>query len=111
MFVSQNYALVQPSRCPLSKPSHYQAKSSKNVQFTFNSPRHKARKHKLRRCRFRAVISAMFNYRCCLSIKQVRKRGKYKMVALVAVMRKLICILNTMVKNNQEWNPNLIKIA
>jgi len=33
------------------------------------------------------------------------------MVALVAVMRKLICILNTMVKNNQEWNPNLIKIA
>ncbi len=35
-------------------------------------------------------------------------RGKCKMVALVAVMRKLICILNTMVKNNQEWNPNLI---
>ncbi len=38
-------------------------------------------------------------------------RGKCKMVALVAVMRKLICILNTMTKNNQEWNPNLIKIA
>lgn len=37
-------------------------------------------------------------------------RGKCKMVALVAVMRKLICILNTMAKNNQEWNPNLIKI-
>jgi len=39
------------------------------------------------------------------------RHGKCKMVALVAVMRKLICILNTMVKNNQEWNPNLIKIA
>jgi len=38
-------------------------------------------------------------------------RGKCKMVALVAVMRKLICIMNTMAKNNQEWNPNLIKIA
>jgi transposase len=38
-------------------------------------------------------------------------RGKCKMVALVAVMRKLICIMNTMVKNNQVWNPNLIKIA
>jgi transposase len=38
-------------------------------------------------------------------------RGKCKMVALVAVMRKLICILNTMVKNNQKWNPNLIKIT
>jgi transposase len=38
-------------------------------------------------------------------------RGKCKMVALVAVMRKLICILNTMVKNNQKWNPNLMKIT
>ena len=38
-------------------------------------------------------------------------RGKCKMVALVAVMRKLICILNAMAKNDQEWNPNLIKIA
>jgi len=37
-------------------------------------------------------------------------RGKCKMIALVAVMRKLICILNTMAKNNQKWNPNLIKI-
>lgn len=36
-------------------------------------------------------------------------RGKCKMVALVAVMRKLICILNAMVKNNQKWNHNLIK--
>lgn len=36
-------------------------------------------------------------------------RGKCKMVALIAVMRKLICILNTMVKNNQKWNSNLAK--
>jgi transposase len=38
-------------------------------------------------------------------------RGKCKMVALVAVMRKLVCIMNTMTKNNQKWNPNLIKIT
>ena len=38
-------------------------------------------------------------------------QGKCKMVALAATMRKLICILNTMIKNNQKWNPNLIKIA
>jgi len=38
-------------------------------------------------------------------------QGKCKMVALVATMRKLICILNTMIKNDQKWNPNLIKIA
>ena len=36
-------------------------------------------------------------------------RGKCKMVALVAVMRKLLCILNSMVKNNQKWNPNFTK--
>jgi transposase len=36
-------------------------------------------------------------------------RGKCKIVDLVAVMRKLICILNAMTKNNQEWNPNLTK--
>jgi hypothetical protein len=33
------------------------------------------------------------------------------MVALVAVMRKLICIMNTMTKNNQKWDTNFIKIA
>jgi transposase len=38
-------------------------------------------------------------------------QGKCKMVALVAAMRKLICILNAMLKNNQKWNLNLIKIA
>ena len=37
--------------------------------------------------------------------------GKCKMVALVAVMRKLICILNAMMKNGQQWCPKLIKIS
>jgi len=37
-------------------------------------------------------------------------KGKCKMVALVAAMRKLICILNTMIKKNQNWQSNLIKI-
>lgn len=38
-------------------------------------------------------------------------QGKCKMVALVACMRKLLCIMNTMVKNNQPWLPNSLKIA
>lgn len=38
-------------------------------------------------------------------------QGKCKMVALVAAMRKLICILNAMLKNNQKWNQNFIKMA
>jgi transposase len=39
------------------------------------------------------------------------RQGKCKMVALVAVMRKLICILNTMMKNGQQWNPKVIRIS
>ena len=33
--------------------------------------------------------------------------GKAKMTALVATMRKLLTILNIMVKHNQLWNPNI----
>jgi transposase len=33
--------------------------------------------------------------------------GKAKMTALVATMRKLLTILNTMIKNNQLWNPDI----
>ncbi len=53
--------------------------------------------------RHNPILKAYYN--------KLLSRGKCKMVALVAVMRKLICILNTMTRNNQKWNPNLIKIA
>jgi transposase len=33
--------------------------------------------------------------------------GKAKMTAWVAAMQKLLTILNTMIKNNQLWNPNI----
>jgi len=33
--------------------------------------------------------------------------GKVKMVALIAAMRKLLSILNTMIQKNQLWNPDL----
>jgi transposase len=39
--------------------------------------------------------------------QRLTKIGKPKMVALVASMRKLLTILNSMVKNNQTWNPRL----
>jgi transposase len=32
-------------------------------------------------------------------------------VAVVASMRKLLCIMNTMLKNNQKWQPNFVKIS
>jgi transposase len=33
------------------------------------------------------------------------RQGKAKMVALVATMRKLLTILNTMLKKKETWNP------
>ena len=50
--------------------------------------------------RYNPILRAYYN--------RLLSRGKCKMVALVAVMRKLICIMNTMAKNNQKWNPNLV---
>ena len=37
--------------------------------------------------------------------------GKPFKVAMVACMRKLLCILNQMVKNRQHWNQHLLKSA
>lgn len=37
--------------------------------------------------------------------------GKLKKVALIAAMRKLLVILNAMVKNNSGWNPNYANLA
>jgi transposase len=37
--------------------------------------------------------------------------GKLKKVALVACMRKLLVILNSIVKNNSEWNPNYANLT
>ena len=34
------------------------------------------------------------------------KRGKLKIVAVIASMRKLIVFANAMLKNNADWNPN-----
>ncbi|MCR9230568.1 MAG: IS110 family transposase, partial [bacterium] len=36
------------------------------------------------------------------------KNGKPKMVALVAAMRKLLIILNTMLKEGKQWEAKVI---
>jgi transposase len=33
--------------------------------------------------------------------------GKCKKTAMIAAMRKMMIILNTMIKNNQQWTPKL----
>ena len=35
-------------------------------------------------------------------------KGKPKKVAIVACMRKLITILNSMIKNDKMWNPTML---
>jgi transposase len=52
--------------------------------------------------RHNPIISAFY--------KRLVKNGKPKMVALVAAMRKLLIILNTMVKEGKQWEANVIKI-
>jgi transposase len=39
--------------------------------------------------------------------QRLTARGKPHKVAMVACMRKMLTILNTMAKNNAHWNPNL----
>jgi len=39
------------------------------------------------------------------------KNGKTKKVALVAAMRKLLTVANSMLRNNTEWNPDHGKLA
>ncbi|QDV52395.1 IS110 family RNA-guided transposase [Gimesia fumaroli] len=49
--------------------------------------------------RHNPIISAFY--------KRLVKNGKPKMVALVAAMRKLLIILNTMVKEGKQWEANV----
>jgi transposase len=61
---------------------------------------------------YMATLSAVYHNK---PIKVFHQRliadGKHKEVALVAYMRKLLIILNSMIKNNNEWNPNFSKLA
>jgi len=50
-----------------------------------------------------AMVAARFNPTIKAFYQRLLNNGKPKMVALVACMRKLLVILNTMIKNNQKW--------
>jgi transposase len=66
-------------------------------------------RHQVRTVLFMAIMSAI---QCNGVIKNYYERlkitGKTPKVALIACMRKLITILNTMVKNNTHWAMNPI---
>jgi transposase len=65
----------------------------------------------LRRMLYMAAVSAV---RCNPVIRAFYQRllaaGKPKKLALTACMRKLVLILNAMVKNNQPWNQFLTQV-
>jgi transposase len=57
---------------------------------------------------YMATISAM---RCNAPIKafaeRLKKAGKPPKVVIVACMRKLLTVMNSMLKNNVPWNPKM----
>jgi len=58
----------------------------------------------VRKALFMASLSVIqFNPKLKQFYRRLVDSGKTKMVALVATMRKLIVILNTMLKNNEDW--------
>jgi transposase len=65
-------------------------------------------RHRIRTVLFMAMLSAVqSNTKFKLIYNGMVTAGKPKKVALVACMRKLMCILNTMVKNDTLWDEKL----
>ena len=62
----------------------------------------------IRRVLYMATLSAIRNNPIIQAFYQrLLAKGKLKKVALTACMRKLLVILNAMVKSGQDWNPNI----
>ena len=61
---------------------------------------------------YMAIVSAIrHNPLIRLHYQQLKERGKKTKVAMVACMRKLLVILNTMLKEHQTWQPRLPETA
>lgn len=58
-----------------------------------------------------ALSAARYNPPLKAFRERLRAAGKAAKVALVAVARKLLVILNAMLRDNKPWNANLIKTA
>lgn len=63
-------------------------------------------RRRLRARLFMPVLTAIrFNPVMAAFYQRLLKNGKSKMTAVIAVMRKLLTILNTMLRKNETWNP------
>lgn len=55
------------------------------------------------------VVAQKHNPKICAFYKRLVESGKPKMVALVAAMRKLLIILNVMIREGRNWDEKIIK--
>jgi transposase len=53
-----------------------------------------------------ALVATRFNPVLCTLYKRLLAAGKLKKVALVACMRKLLVILNALLRDQRRWDPN-----
>lgn len=63
------------------------------------------RRHLRARLFMPTLVAVRYNPLIRRFYQQLLERGKTKMVALIAAMRKLLTILNTMLKKNESWKP------
>ncbi len=54
------------------------------------------------------VVAATHNPVIAATYKRLASRGKLVKVALVACMRKLLTMLNAMVRDGRPWSPPLL---
>lgn len=80
--------------------------------FNHDSGKHRGKRHifggrtSVRSVLYMATLSAIRHNPVIRAFYQhLLAKGKLKKVALTACMRKLLVILNTMVKTGQDWNP------
>lgn len=64
-------------------------------------------RHKLRRLLYMPIVGAATQHNPVLKAyyERLLARGKLKKIALIACMRKLITILNTMLRRGEKWDP------
>ena len=58
-----------------------------------------------------ALVGTRFNPTLKAFYQRLRAAGKPAKVALVACMRKLLTIINSMIRQRQRWSPKLIETA
>ncbi|MFT5093136.1 MAG: transposase, partial [Porticoccaceae bacterium] len=52
------------------------------------------------------LVATKFNPKIKAFYQRLLEQGKPKMVAIIAAMRKLISILNVMIREQESWNEN-----